>query len=58
MIKKASSGLNVKMVKLCRQNFSHEILANTFFFFFNVGPPKEEIFSGHPLSPLFQSTLY
>ena len=28
-----------------------------FFFFFNVGPPKEDIFSGHLLSPLFQSTL-
>ena len=24
-------------------------------FFFNVGPPKEDIFSGHLLSPVFQS---
>ena len=23
--------------------------------FFNVGPPKEDIFSGHLLSPVFQS---
>ena len=29
-----------------------------FFFFFNVGPPKEDIFSGHPLYPIFQSTLH
>ena len=28
------------------------------FFFFYVGPPKEDIFSGHFLSPLFQSTLH
>ena len=24
-----------------------------FFFFFNFGPPKEDIFSGHLLSPVF-----
>ena len=30
--------------------------SQTFFFlFFNVGPPKEDIFSGHLLSPVFQS---
>ena len=28
------------------------------FFFFNVGPPKEDIFSGHLLSPIFQSSIY
>ena len=27
------------------------------FFFFNVGPPKEDIFSGHLLSPIFQSSI-
>ena len=27
-------------------------------FFFNVGPPKEDIFSGHLLSPIFQSSLH
>ena len=26
-------------------------------FFFNVGPPKEDIFSGHLLCPIFQSTF-
>ena len=26
--------------------------------FFNVGPPKEDIFSGHLLSPVFQSSLH
>ena len=26
--------------------------------FFNVGSPKEDIFSGHLLSPIFQSTLH
>ena len=25
--------------------------------FFNVGPPKEDIFSGHLLSPVFQSSF-
>ena len=29
-----------------------------FFFFFNVGPPKEDIFSGHLLSPVFQSITH
>ena len=29
-----------------------------FFFFFNVGPPKEDILSGHLLSPIFQSSLH
>ena len=29
-----------------------------FFFFLNVGPPKEDIFSGHLLSPIFQSAIY
>ena len=27
-------------------------------FFLNVGRPKEEIFSGHNLSPIFRSTLH
>ena len=27
-------------------------------FFFNVGPPKEDIFSGHFLSSVFQSSLH
>ena len=26
--------------------------------FFNVGPLKEDIFSGHLISPIFQSTLH
>ena len=26
--------------------------------FFYVGPPKEDIFSGHLLSPIFQSSFY
>ena len=29
-----------------------------FLFFFNVGPPKEDIFSGHLLSPIFQSSIF
>ena len=28
------------------------------WFFFNVGPPKEDIFLGHLLCPIFQSTLH
>ena len=28
-----------------------------FCFFLNVGPPQEDIFSGHLLSPVFQSSL-
>ena len=29
-----------------------------FLFFFNVGTPKEDNFSEHLLSPVFQSTLH
>ena len=29
-----------------------------FFIFFYVGPPKEDIFLGHLLCPIFQSTLH
>ena len=29
-----------------------------YYFFLNVGPPKEDIFSGHLLNPIFQSTLH
>ena len=33
-------------------------LIRQIIFFFNVGPPKEDIFSGHLLSPIFQSIFY
>ena len=29
-----------------------------YYFFLNVGPPKEDIFSGHLLSPIFQSSIF
>ena len=35
-----------------------KLLLLLFFHFFNVGPPKEGIISGHLLSPIFQSTLH
>ena len=37
------------------RNVKSSAYTNFFFFFFNVGPPKEDIFSGHLLSPVFQS---
>ena len=29
-----------------------------YVYFFYVGPPKEDIFSGYLLNPIFQSTFY
>ena len=29
-----------------------------YYYFFNVGPPREDFFSGHLLSPIFQSSIF
>ena len=42
----------------CARSLVTQELTLLFFFFFNVGPPKEDIFSGHLLNPIFQSTFY
>ena len=42
----------------CCKAVKFEINENSFFFFFNVGPLKEDIFLGHLLCPIFQSTLH
>ena len=59
--------LLAKTVKIKGNNLSRKYLLGGggmgeeqpfyFYLFFNVGPPKEDIFPGHLLSPIFQSII-
>ena len=50
-------GFNKCLAALRAASFICSALAPKVFFF-NIGPSKEDIFSGHLLSPIFQSTLH
>ena len=41
-----------------KPGFKNSVCSPKSFFLFNVGPLKEDIFSGHLLSLIFQSTLH
>ena len=47
----------MKPIQLFILDLFKAINFKTFSFFLNVGPPKEDVFSGHLLCPIFQSTL-